>query len=50
MEDFLTNLDNLIDSTEGVSAFEVIAALEFTKQTLILDLLNDDEEDEEEAE
>lgn len=47
MEDFLANLDNLIDSTEGVSAFEVIGALEFVKQTLILDLMNDDDEEEE---
>lgn len=46
MEDFLTNLDNLIDSTEGVTAFELIGALEFVKQTLILDLLSDDEEEE----
>jgi len=49
MEDFLTALDNLIDSLEDVTAIEVIGALELVKQRLALDLLADDE-DEEDAE
>lgn len=46
MEDFLINLDNLIDSAEGVSALEVIGALELAKQRLTFDLLTDDEDEE----
>jgi hypothetical protein len=49
MEDFLLNLDNLVDSLEDVTAIEVIGALELVKQRLAFDLLADDE-DEEEAE
>jgi hypothetical protein len=48
MEDFLLNLDNLVDSLEGVTAIEVIGALELVKQRLVFDLLAD--EDEEDAE
>ena len=46
MEDFLTALDNLVDSLEGVTALEVIGALELVKQRLVFDLLADDEEEE----
>ena len=49
MEDFLTALDNLIDSLEDVTALEVIGSLELVKQRLVFDLLADDE-DEEDAE
>lgn len=49
MEDFLLNLDNLVDNLEDVTAIEVIGALELVKQRLVFDLLADDE-DEEEAE
>ena len=49
MEDFLTNLDNLVDSLEDVTAIEAIGALELVKQRLVFDLLADDE-DEEDAE
>ena len=48
MEDFLTALDNLVDSLEDVTALEVIGALELVKQRLVFDLLTD--EDEEDAE
>ena len=48
MEDFLTALDNLVDSLEDVTAIEVIGALELVKQRLVFDLLAD--EDEEDAE
>ena len=48
MEDFLLNLDNLVDSLEDVTAIEVIGALELVKQRLVFDLLAD--EDEEDAE
>ena len=48
MEDFLLNLDNLVDSLEDVTAIEVIGALELVKQRLVFDLLTD--EDEEDAE
>jgi len=48
MEDFLTNLDNLVDSLEDVTAIEVIGALELVKQRLVFDLLAD--EDDEDAE
>ena len=49
MEDFLLQLDNLVDNLEDVTAIEVIGALELVKQRLVFDLLADDE-DEEEAE
>ena len=49
MEDFLTALDNLVDSLEDVTAIEAIGALELVKQRLVFDLLADDE-DEEDAE
>ena len=49
MEDFLLQLDNLVDSLEDVTALEVVGALELVKQRLVFDLLADDE-DEEEAE
>ena len=39
MEDFLTALDNLVDSLEDVTAIEVIGALELVKQRLVFDLL-----------
>ena len=45
MEDFLTNLDNLVDSLEDVTAIEVIGALELVKQRLVFDLLADEEEE-----
>ena len=45
MEDFLTALDNLVDSLEDVTAIEVIGALELVKQRLVFDLLADDEEE-----
>jgi len=48
MEDFLTALDNLVDSLEDVTAIEVIGALELVKQRLAFDLLAD--EDDEDAE
>ena len=47
MEDFLLNLDNLVDSLEDVTALEVIGSLELVKQRLVFDLLADDEEEEE---
>jgi len=46
MEDFLTALDNLVDSLEDVTAIEVIGALELVKQRMVFDLLADDEEEE----
>lgn len=46
MEDFLLNLDNLVDSLEDVIAIEVIGALELVKQRLVFDLLADDEDEE----
>ena len=46
MEDFLLQLDNLIDSLEDVTAIEVIGALELVKQRLVFDLLADDEDEE----
>ena len=49
MEDFLLQLDNLVDSLEDVTAIEVVGALELVKQRLVFDLLADDE-DEEDAE
>jgi len=45
MEDFLTALDNLVDSLEDVTAIEVIGALELVKQRLVFDLLADEEEE-----
>jgi hypothetical protein len=48
MEDFLTALDNLVDSLKDVTAIEVLGALELVKQRLAFDLLAD--EDEEDAE
>jgi hypothetical protein len=48
MEDFLTALDNLVDSLEDVTAIEAIGALELVKQRLVFDLLAD--EDDEDAE
>ena len=47
MEDFLLQLDNLVDSLEDVTAIEVIGALELVKQRLVFDMLADDEEEEE---
>ena len=46
MEDFLLQLDNLVDSLEDVTAIEVIGALELVKQRLVLDPLADDEDEE----
>ena len=46
MEDFLLQLDNLVDSLEDVTALEVIGALELVKQRLVFDLLADDEDEE----
>lgn len=46
MEDFLLQLDNLVDSLEDVTAIEVIGALELVKQRLVFDLLADDEDEE----
>ena len=46
MEDFLLNLDNLVDSLEDVTAIEVIGALELVKQRLVFDMLADDEDEE----
>jgi hypothetical protein len=48
MEDFLTALDDLVDSLEDVTAIEVIGALELVKQRMVFDLLVD--EDDEDAE
>jgi hypothetical protein len=45
MEDFLTAIDNLVDSLEDVTALEVIGALELVKQRLVFDLLADEEEE-----
>ena len=45
MEDFLTALDNLVDSLEDVTAIEVIGALELVKQRMVFDLLADEEEE-----
>ena len=50
MEDFLLQLDNLVDSLEDVTALEVVGALELVKQRLVFDLLADDEDEQEEAE
>ena len=50
MEDFLLQLDNLVDSLEDATAIEVIGALELVKQRLVFDLLADDEDEEEGAE
>ena len=50
MEDFLINLDNLVDSLEDVTAIEVIGALELVKQRMVFDLLADDEDEQEDAE
>ena len=50
MEDFLTALDNLVDSLEDVTSIEVIGALELVKQRLVFDLLADDEDEQEDAE
>ena len=50
MEDFLLQLDNLVDSLEDVTAIEVIGALELVKQRLVFDLLADDEDEQEDAE
>jgi hypothetical protein len=47
MEDFLTGLDELIDNAEGISAIEVMGALQLAQQRLAFDLLTDDSEDEE---
>jgi hypothetical protein len=46
MEDFLTALDNLVDSLEDVTAIEVIGALELVKQRMAFDLMADEEEEE----
>ena len=46
MEDFLLQLDNLVDSLEDATAIEVIGALELVKQRLVFDLLADDEDEE----
>ena len=46
MEDFLLQLDNLVDSLEDVTAIEVIGALELVKQRMVFDLLADDEDEE----
>ena len=46
MEDFLLQLDNLVDSLEDVTALEVVGALELVKQRLVFDLLADDEDEE----
>jgi hypothetical protein len=45
MEDFLTALDNLVDSLEDVTAIEVLGALELVKQRLAFDMLADEEEE-----
>ena len=45
MEDFLLQLDNLVDSLEDVTALEVIGALELVKQRLVFDLLADEVEE-----
>jgi hypothetical protein len=46
MEDFLTALDNLVDSLEDVTVIEVLGALELVKQRLAFDLLADEDEEE----
>jgi hypothetical protein len=45
MEDFLTALDNLVDSLEDVTAIEVLGALELVKQRLAFDMLADEDEE-----
>ena len=47
MEDFLAGLDELIDNADGISAIEVMGALQLAQQRLAFDLLTDDSEDEE---
>ena len=45
MEDFLTALDNLVDSLEDVTAIEVIGAFKLAKHPLTFDLLVEEEEE-----
>lgn len=49
MEDFLLQLDNLVDSLEDVTAIEVIGALELVKQRLVIDAYVGDDEDQDET-
>lgn len=45
MEFFLSSLNDLIASADGVSDLEIIGAIELTKQQLMLELLADDLEE-----
>jgi hypothetical protein len=49
MEAFIAQLEELIEASEEVSTAELIAALELTKQSLVLACLAGDEEDDAEA-
>jgi hypothetical protein len=42
MESFLSSLNDLIASADGVSDIEIIGAIELTKQQLMLELFADD--------
>lgn len=45
METFIAQLEELIESSEDISTAELIAALEITKQSLVLACLTADEEE-----
>jgi hypothetical protein len=45
MEPFIAQLDALIEASEEVTTAELIAALEITKQSLILSCLTDEVEE-----
>lgn len=45
MESFLSGLNDLIYSAEGISDIEIIGALEVTKQQLMLELLTEENEE-----
>lgn len=49
MESFLADLNDLIASAGDVSGVELIGALEFVKQQLILELLTDEGSDQQDA-
>jgi hypothetical protein len=45
METFIAQLEELIEASEDASTAELIAALEITKQSLILSCLTDEVEE-----
>jgi hypothetical protein len=45
MDTFIAQLEDLIESSEDVSTAELIAALEITKQSLVLACLTADDEE-----